>query len=608
MIMGTRRDSAARANRAVRATLLALPIALGLLLPGQAAAVLEDTTPPTITALSVSPTTVNVVAGSQTVTATATITDDLSGVSSASISFASPSANQTVFGSFFHTTGDSYQATVTIPQHAAEGAWRPSSVSLYDNTGNFKTLSNSQLQAAGIDVSFTVTSEPDTTAPTLTALSISPASVDASSGPQSVTVTATITDDIAGVQGGYLNLGPVDPLPGSDFPSSQNVFGFFQPKLSEPGTYQATVSIPRYAQTSTWRVNSMTLSDKAGNNRYLSSFDLQSAGLNPSLAVTSTPQDVTGPTLTAFSITPTDVDVTADSATVKVTATVTDDLAGVQSGFIQFYSPTFIQNSYASFQHTTGNQYEADVTIRRFAQAGHWTPSLYFFDNATNIKSFSNSDLQDLGFSNTLIGVSKTVTCPDASSCTTDEEGDGATPVDPVETGVTATVSGNVDIEITPRTTDPPPGFFLIDTQINITAPPATVSDPLRIVFTLDSSVTALGTIDVFKDGVAVPDCTPLGSTTATPDPCVTGRETVGDDLKLTVLSSSASAWNFGVKQQEDCFNGIDDDDDGLVDSADPDCGPPPAVLSDENATSTLLKISLSVSRKADASGSSLCE
>jgi hypothetical protein len=40
----------------------------------------------------------------------------------------------------------------------------------------------------------------------------------------------------------------------------------------------------------------------------------------------------------------------------------------------------------------------------------------------------------------------------------------------------------------------------------------------------------------------------------------------------------------------------------------DPDCGPPPAVLSEENATSTLLKISLSVSRNADASGSSLCE
>ena len=38
----------------------------------------------------------------------------------------------------------------------------------------------------------------------------------------------------------------------------------------------------------------------------------------------------------------------------------------------------------------------------------------------------------------------------------------------------------------------------------------------------------------------------------------------------------------------------------------DPDCGPPPTVLSDEKATSTLLKMFFSVSRNADASGSSL--
>ena len=38
----------------------------------------------------------------------------------------------------------------------------------------------------------------------------------------------------------------------------------------------------------------------------------------------------------------------------------------------------------------------------------------------------------------------------------------------------------------------------------------------------------------------------------------------------------------------------------------DPDGGPPPTVLSDEKATSTLLKMFFSVSRNAEASGSSL--
>lgn len=44
------------------------------------------------------------------------------------------------------------------------------------------------------------------------------------------------------------------------------------------------------------------------------------------------------------------------------------------------------------------------------------------------------------------------------------------------------------------------------------------------------------------------------------------------DDLFLAVISISAKA----TVTNEDCDNGIDDDGDGLVDRADPDCAPPP--------------------------------
>lgn len=51
-------------------------------------------------------------------------------------------------------------------------------------------------------------------------------------------------------------------------------------------------------------------------------------------------------------------------------------------------------------------------------------------------------------------------------------------------------------------------------------------------------------TIYIFKNGVLVPDCAP-GSTTADPDPSVSGRA-LAADVEIKVLSSVASNWNFG--------------------------------------------------------------
>jgi hypothetical protein len=86
---------------------------------------------------------------------------------------------------------------------------------------------------------------------------------------------------------------------------------------------------------------------------------------------------------------------------------------------------------------------------------------------------------------------------------------------------------------------------------VQIVAPPASIAAPLQLVFTLDASVLGPGgsaaTVQIFGDGVVLPAC--LGSGTATPDPCVAQRETLpgGDDVRLTVLTSYASLWGFGV-------------------------------------------------------------
>src|SRR6266508_514937 len=91
------------------------------------AAAQGDTAPPTLVSLSVSPTVVDVSSSAQTVTVTAVITDDLSGVCPdgdstcvhATSSIRSPSAGQSVLlGYPVAVSGDTYTFSGTIPQFA----------------------------------------------------------------------------------------------------------------------------------------------------------------------------------------------------------------------------------------------------------------------------------------------------------------------------------------------------------------------------------------------------------------------------------------------------------------------------------------------------------
>ena len=144
-----------------------------------------------------------------------------------------------------------------------------------------------------------------------------------------------------------------------------------------------------------------------------------------------------------------------------------------------------------------------------------------------------------------------TVEADAEDTVTTDTESDGATAWDPVETSVTTPNAGTVSIEETGITATPPAGFQLLAQQVNITAPTATSANPLVIALRTDSSQVPLGenqnSTQIFRDGVQVPACTGA-SGVASPDPCVSDRALLPDaDIEITVLTSTASAWNLGV-------------------------------------------------------------
>jgi len=136
---------------------------------------------------------------------------------------------------------------------------------------------------------------------------------------------------------------------------------------------------------------------------------------------------------------------------------------------------------------------------------------------------------------------------------TSDAEGDGATPTDPIETSVTVPAggSGTVTIAERPDAVPPPAGYSFFGQASVITAPTQTAAHPLVFQFVLDGTVIPTEPLVVFRNGVPVPSCTvanPATDPSATPDPCFLPTQIVGDDLVITVRTAAASTWRVGTQ------------------------------------------------------------
>jgi hypothetical protein len=156
---------------------------------------IQDTTPPVLTGFTFSPTAVNTTTNPATVSVTAQITDDLSGVREAYLGFNSPSGSQnvTVFLSLSSGTdlNGTWTGIGTFPVGSETGTWVVGVVVLYDNVGNNQEYSTSDLQALGFPTTLIV-DYPTTTTTAVTSSS------DPSVFGQTVTFTATVTPQGSG--------------------------------------------------------------------------------------------------------------------------------------------------------------------------------------------------------------------------------------------------------------------------------------------------------------------------------------------------------------------------------------------------------------------------
>ena len=364
-----------------------------------------DTNAPVLASLDFNPKSVDVSDGAKNVTVTVRVIDEV-GFTFGSVSFQPPSNGMPLVTSFYPTNRTSgtaqdgtYVFTAAIPATARPGTWKLSFVTVTDTSGNFRNYGTASPSYMPFPIGTptdlaVVNSNADTAAPVLVTFDFMPKSVDVTNSPQTVTVTATITDNIGFNSGGFFFQPSSGPGVSGSFNSTNRQTG-----TAQDGTYQATITIPAGARPGTWRLSSLNLSDTSGNSVFYSSFSGNPlpSGTPTELTVTNANADVTAPTLVSFDFQPQSVDVTAANAIVTVTARVTDNV-GFSNGLLRFEAPAGgvgAQASFSSFNRKSGSPqdgtYEVMISIPTSARPGTWKlVSVSVTDTSSNQAFYSN--------------------------------------------------------------------------------------------------------------------------------------------------------------------------------------------------------------------------
>lgn len=347
-----------------------------------------DTLPPSFVSVGLNRTALNTTAGPDTVKCTMQWTDNLSGVDTASCTIAAPTPSGTYqqqFASCSATVPSSgtrlngtFACDITLPRYSQSGTWTLLSVSAQDLVGNTGT-------GFPPPTTLTVTSNQDIVAPSITAFSFTPTSVNVTAAGANVTCNVTVTDALSGVNFVNCAFGADTATPTGDQHAMACNASAPSTGTRNNGTWSCVVPVPRYAQSGNWTASVLAF-DYLGN--FTSTLPPPPP---PKLVVTSTP-DVTEPNLTAFSFTPASIDPQTGAKTVECTMTFTDSPTGVVQPGCSFTAPfpAFgVSEGCTSNAPTSGTPqsgtWKCTVVIPQYAPGGQWAAGVTATDfaNAT---------------------------------------------------------------------------------------------------------------------------------------------------------------------------------------------------------------------------------
>jgi len=246
----------------------------------------------------------------------------------------------------------------------------------------------------------------DTVAPVVHTLTMSPTSVDVRTVGRLVTVTATATDasapgkPVSGVRSIQITL--FDYASTSPVASSQITRNLsLKSGTRTDGTWGVQVAIrpwvPGGAAGQLWTLTSVVAYDVAGNGAGWSrprdsalsgSHDIAKTSWTPGITVFSTP-DVTAPSMTRWTFSPTSVNTTAHAARVTVRAHLRDAQSGVGHVLAAFRNPRNTRYGTAAALHLVSGTaqngtWQGTATVRRWVGNGTWHAATYAFDRKRN--------------------------------------------------------------------------------------------------------------------------------------------------------------------------------------------------------------------------------
>lgn len=353
--------------------LLGAALAVALAATGHAPAhAAIDVAPPALASFTFTPSSLNVTGGSDQIVISARLTD-ATAVVPPDFTIDSDGTTQAIRGQLALTSGTTqdgiFSATVTIPATVASGTWTVSLDQLEDTIGNSTRTRHNHATKLSV-----TSAGADTAAPALASYTFtpsSPATLNVTTGPKQVTVTARVTD-ATGVE-------PPTAKVSSDT-STQSARGNLTliSGTAQDGTYQGTVDIPATAAPGSWTVALDPLTDTVGNAA-------SSAHSHATkLTVVSNATDTTAPGLASFSYTPTTVNASVDlsspgGAEVEVEARVTD-ASGAVPPVAVLSSDTTAQTARGTLSLVSGTPqngtYRGTVSLPSTAAPGLWTVAL----------------------------------------------------------------------------------------------------------------------------------------------------------------------------------------------------------------------------------------
>jgi alpha-tubulin suppressor-like RCC1 family protein len=165
-----------------------------------------------------------------------------------------------------------FVAGQTIPNAVSTGVNANGDIEIYNSAGNTHVI---------VDVTGWY-AKSDTEAPQLQSLSWTPSSVNTSTGAQTITVTARITDDLAG------NAGPSNPTGNRSYISFKSPGGAWLVALlgdeqrvsgtALDGIVESSITVPAFSPSGVWTVDALRLIDNVGNDVTLTTSQLIARG------------------------------------------------------------------------------------------------------------------------------------------------------------------------------------------------------------------------------------------------------------------------------------------------------------------------------------------